>query len=149
MMKRLLFAIFTLLLLAGLVAPAVIAGMDDRDYSIQVIGAGTNTKTYVLRGTLKEVWVDLPANATGTVTVTHSPSGQSGSNTLLTLSSATADSVDRPAYSLQDSVGAAIANTTNVPYVPASLAGPVTVEVIGANGASVTNTYGITLLYLR
>jgi len=135
-MKRALIIALLLVSVIGLSGSAF-AGMDDRDYSVAVIDTATNTQSFVLRGQLKSVFVDVPTGATGTVTVTHSPSGVAGSETLFTLADIAADAVYHPQVAAHTTAGAAATfvggtnNTANAWYEAPTMAGSVTVSVIG------------------
>ena len=139
MKKMLMIAILAAFAQAGF------AAMDDRDYSVAVIGTATNSQSFVLRGELEAVYVTIPASATGTVTVATSQ------GTVFTKSALTASGVYFPRVALQTTAGAAATfvggtnNTANAWYGKAPLAGSVTVTVIGESEG--TNTYGAKIIY--
>lgn len=128
---------------------ALFAGMEDREFSCTVIGAGTNSVTYVLRGTLEAVNVDVTAPSTSTVTVA------SDELTLFTKAGITADATYLPRAAAHTTAGAAIqfytGNETNwtsaAQYESQPMAGAITVTLVGQNGTSVTNNTKVTLIY--
>jgi hypothetical protein len=130
-------------------ANASFAGMEDREFDLTVIGASTQTVTYVLRGTLEAVNVNVTAPATSTVTVA------SDELTLFTKSGIAADATFLPRAAAHTTAGAAIqfytGNETNwtstALYQAQPLAGSVTVTLVGQNAASVTNNTKVTLIY--
>ena len=130
-------------------AGASFAGMEDREFDLTVIGASTQTVTYVLRGTLEAVNVNITAPATSTVTVA------SDELTLFTKSGIAADATFLPRAAAHTTAGAAIqfytGNETNwtsaAQYEAQPLAGAVTVTLVGQNAASVTNNTKVTLIY--
>ena len=137
----------TLVILAVMLAAGVVnAGMDDRLFAMPIIGVNTNVKTYVLRGELEGIHVDVPTAGTCTVTVT------SEEMTVFSKASIAADTYFSPRLALSKTDGAAATfvggsnNTANAWYDNIPLAGPITVKVIG-QAATVTNTYNVTLIY--
>jgi hypothetical protein len=145
-MRKMIGAMMAVMLLACVSAQA---GMEDREFSATVVGATTSTVTYVLRGTLEAVLVDVTAPATSTVTVA------SQELTLFTKSGIAADSTYMPRATTHTTAGAAISyytgNATNwtsmSQYESQPMAGPITVTLVGQNGTSVTNNTKVTLLY--
>lgn len=138
--------------LAGLVAflatsVALFANMENREFSCTVIGAQTNAVTYVLRGELEAIKVDVTAPSTGTVTVT------SEQLTLFSKASIAADATFLPRAAVHTTAGVAATfvggtnNVANAWYDNQPMAGSVTVTLIGENGASVTNNTKVTLIY--
>ncbi len=130
-------------------AGASFAGMEDREFNLTVTGVTTQSVTYVLRGTLEAVNVDVTAPSTSTVTVA------SDELTLFTKSGIAADATFLPRAAAHTTAGAAIqfytGNETNwtstALYQPQPLAGSVTVTLVGQNAASVTNNTKVTLIY--
>ena len=118
---------------ALVVAPAI-ADMNNREYTISTAGAVTNSASYVLRGVLKAIDIDVPTGTTGTVTVA------SANETLFT-KSVSADDVLRPLYASDNSTGGEISST----YVEAALAGPIEVSVI--NTGTGTVSWVVELIY--
>ena len=120
--------------------------MDDKVFNVSVIATATNSASYVLRGELQGVHVDVPAGATGTVTVASSQM------TLFTKSAIAADAyfpVRIPVYS---TAGAALTvvdagSNTNAVVDRAAMAGAITATVIGTGTA--TNAYKVTLIYKK
>jgi hypothetical protein len=140
------------LLACGITA---LGSMDDKLFTVAVTGTATNTASYVLRGELEAVHVDIPTAATGTVTVTTSET------TLFTKASITADAVYYPRVAVHTTAGAAatfnaysgatsnIVNTANAQawYGKPVMAGVVTVTVIGQSAGA--KTYNVKLIYKR
>ncbi len=130
-------------------AGASFAGMEDREFNLTVTGVTTQSVTYVLRGTLEAVNVDVTAPSTSTVTVA------SDELTLFTKSGIAADATYLPRAAAHTTAGAAIqfytGNETNwtsaAQYEAQPLAGAVTVTLVGQNAASVTNNTKVTLIY--
>ena len=140
-----------LILAACLLASVGFAQMDDKDYNIAVVGSTTNTASYVLRGALEGVYVNVPAGTlTGTVTVATEQ------ETLFTRA-ITANGMYRPRVSTHTTAGAAAtfntysntaatasAELAQTWYDKAAMAGLVTVTVaetgIGTN-------WVVTLIY--
>jgi len=126
---------------------ALFASMEDRDFSCTVIGTQTNAVTYVLRGELEAIKVDVTAPSTGTVTVV------SDELTLFSKASIAADATFLPRAATHTTAGIAATfvggtqNVANVWYGKQPMAGPVTVTLIGENGAAVTNNTKVTLIY--
>jgi hypothetical protein len=131
------------------IAGASFAGMEDREFNLTVTGVTTQSVTYVLRGTLEAVNVDVTAPSTSTVTVA------SDELTLFTKSGIAADATFLPRAAAHTTAGAAIqfytGNETNwtstALYQAQPLAGAVTVTLVGQNAASVTNNTKVTLIY--
>jgi hypothetical protein len=149
-MKRICIGISILAMLA---LPAFSA-MDDVDYSVAVIGSAassTNSATYVLRGTIESVYVNVPANTTNTVTIT------SDQGTIFTKASITADAQYFPRAAAHTTAGAALtwtevssAGVTNTVtttqfYDKIAVAGPVKVTVVGQTDTT-TNTVTTTII---
>jgi hypothetical protein len=138
--------------LTGLVAfmatsVALFASMQDREFSCTVVGAGTNAVTYVLRGELEAIKVDVTAPSTSTVTVA------SDQLTLFSKASIAADATFLPRAAIQTTAGVAATfvggtnNAANAWYDKQPMAGSVTVTLVGENAASVTNNTKVTLIY--
>jgi hypothetical protein len=144
-MKKGLMIMLAVVALAG----ASFAGMEDREFNLTVTGVTTQSVTYVLRGTLEAVNVDVTAPSTSTVTVA------SDELTLFTKSGIAADATYLPRAAAHTTAGAAIqfytGNETNwtsaAQYEAQPLAGAVTVTLVGQNAASVTNNTKVTLIY--
>lgn len=133
-MKRLI-TLLAIVLLAGV----GFADMDNKDFNVVVVGNTTNSASYVIRGELEGVYVNVPAGTmTGTVTVATSH------ETLFTRA-ITADGMYRPRVSTHTTAGAAATFTTysatntgagataaqvQTWYNKAAMAGPVTVTVV-------------------
>ena len=96
MMRKYIGLIAVIMMIAALCQ----AGMDNRDYTVSVITVTTNSQSYVLRGTLYGVYVDAPANKTGTVTV-------ASDETTLFTKSITADGMYYPRAAMHTTAGAA------------------------------------------
>jgi len=146
-MKKIVLIVALIALGASLVS----AQMEATSFSaLSTVGASTNSKSYVLRGTLEGVYINVGTPTTRTQTVTIASSQQ----TLFSLA-ATADGWYPLQYAQYGSTGSALTfNTygaTNVAagasvayaqtwYGKAPLAGTITVTVVGGNDAAVTNT---------
>lgn len=138
------------MILSAVVAMAcacAFAGMDDREYNLTVVGTNVTSATYVLRGTLEAVKIDLTAPSTSTVAIA------SGGLTLFSKASIAADATYLPRAAAHTTAGAAATfiggtnDTANTVYVSQPMAGEVTVTLTGQNGASVTNNTKVTLIY--
>jgi hypothetical protein len=148
-MKRISIVIAFLALFAF----AAMAGMDNVPYKVSVIASETNSATYVLRGTIESIYVDVADLSTNTVTIT------SDQGTIFTKAGITADTQFFPrvagqttagvAYTFStlgsDSGGATTNLFTSAQYDKIAVAGPVKVTVIGQN-ASTTNTTTTTII---
>jgi hypothetical protein len=125
-------------LLAGVLLAGVgLADVDNKDFNIAVVGNTTNSASYVIRGALEGVYVNVPAGTmTGTVTVA------TAHETLFTRA-ITADGIYRPRVSTHTTAGAAAtfnvysntaatasAELAQTWYDKAAMAGPVTVTVV-------------------
>jgi hypothetical protein len=134
--------ITALLAVSGMTA---LAGMEALDFTpAGVTNLGTVVRAYTVRGALEGVYVIVPANATGTVTVT------SGEQTLFNKScTATAFyPILIPAYGTTASALTFVGGSNNVAnpwYVKPVMAGLVSNQVVGASGG--TNTWTTRLLY--
>jgi hypothetical protein len=126
------------------------ADVDGRTFAVSLIGTNVASKTYVLRGELESIYVDVPASATNTVVVT------SEQGTLFSKASIAADAWYLPRVATHTTAGAAATfvggtnDTANVWYSKAAIAGPITVTVTGEN-AALTNatTTTVTLIYRK
>ena len=148
-MNRLVTLLAAFVMLAGV----GLADMDSKDYNIAVIGNTTGSASYVVRGELEGVYVNVPAGTmTGTVTVATSQ------ETLFTRA-ITADGMYRPRVSTHTTAGAAAtfnvysntaatasAGIAQTWYSKAAMAGLVTVTV--AQDGPGTN-WVVTLLYKK
>jgi hypothetical protein len=140
-MNRILSIVAMLLAFAA----SSFAAMDDRPYNISVVGLGTNDATFVLRGELRGVAIDVPTGATGTVTVA------TGNETVFTKSAIAADAIYHPVIAQHTTAGAAATfiggtnNAANAWYAPPTMAGPVTVTIVGESTG--TNSYVVKLIY--
>ena len=138
------------LAVSAFIAATASAQMADTDFAISLVGTNTAAKTYVIRGELESIYVDVPASATNTVVVT------SEQGTLFSKSSIAADAWYLPRVATHTTAGAAATfvggtnDTANVWYSKAAMAGPITVTVTGEN-AALTNatTTTVTLIYRK
>lgn len=138
------------LAVSAFIAATASAQMADTDFAVSLVGTNTAAKTYVIRGELESIYVDVPASATNTVVVT------SEQGTLFSKSSIAADAWYLPRVATHTTAGAAATfvggtnDTANVWYSKAAMAGPITVTVTGAN-AALTNvtTTTVTLIYRK
>jgi hypothetical protein len=140
----------TLVIIAlfALITAPVFAGMDAVPYKVSVIASETNSATYVLRGTIESIYVDIAALSTNTVTIT------SDQGTIFTKAGIIADTQFFPRAAGQTTAGAAYTfstlgsdsggATTNLftsaQYDKIAVAGPVKVTVIGQNATSTNLT---------
>jgi len=138
------------LAVSAFIAATASAQMADTDFAVSLVGTNTAAKTYVIRGELESIYVDVPASATNTVVVT------SEQGTLFSKSSIAADAWYLPRVATHTTAGAAATfvggtnDTANVWYSKAAMAGPITVTVTGEN-AALTNatTTTVTLIYRK
>ena len=138
------------LAVSAFIAATASAQMADTDFAVSLVGTNTAAKTYVIRGELEGIYVDVPANATNTVVIT------SEQGTLLSKASIAADVWYLPRVATHTTAGAAATfvggtnDTANVWYSKAAMAGPITVTVTGEN-AALTNatTTTVTLIYRK
>ena len=155
-MKKKLIAVCA----AALIGLPAFAGMDNAVYRIQTDGANsTNSATYVLRGTVEHIYIDVPPLSTGAVTVA------SEHETIFSKTGIAADACYTPRKAAQTYTGAALSwtelgsnndgPTTNVVTSTQGIggsekyavAGDVTVTVVGASTGTVT--YVVTIVYNR
>jgi hypothetical protein len=136
---------------------SALGGMDNVPFgSGTTIAASTSTVSYVIRGELEGIHIDVGTATTRTQTVTVA----SEQMTLFT-KACTADAMYLPRYAMHGNTGSAITfntySATNMAagvtaaqaqtwYGKAPLAGKITVTVVGNNGASKTNTTAVTLI---
>ena len=138
------------LAVSAFIAATASAQMADTDFAVGIVGTNTAAKTYVIRGELESIYVDVPASATNTVVVT------SEQGTLFSKSSIAADAWYLPRVATHTTAGAAATfvggtnDTANVWYSKVAMAGPITVTVTGEN-AALTNatTTTVTLIYRK
>jgi len=135
-MKKLI-AYTMLALVACIVAMPALAETCSRVYTINNVGAGTNTAAYNINGQLEGIYIDHTTASTGLVAVT------TAYDTLLTVAASSADAMYYPRINIDD-----VAGNTNVAYATAPMAGLVTVSVT-ANAPSGTNNYTVTILYSK
>lgn len=146
-MKKL---ILTVLVAVAILSPVFVeeasATMDDRDFTVSVIGTATGTVSYVLRGELEGIYIDIAAGSTQTVTLASSE------QTLFTKAGVASDvwySLRYPQYGSTGSALESTGATTNTVYGKAPLAGDITLTVIGAAGTTATNSTTVTAIYLK
>ena len=138
------------LAVSAFIATTASAQMADTDFAVSLVGTNTAAKTYVIRGELESIYVDVPASATNTVVVT------SEQGTLFSKSGIAADAWYLPRVATHTTAGADATfvggtnDTANVWYSKAAMAGPITVTVTGEN-AALTNatTTTVTLIYRK
>ena len=125
------------------------AEMLEEKFTGTPLGATAKTNSYVIRGDLQGIHIDVTAPATNTVTVTDVYG-----RTLFTKTTIAADAyypILVPAYS---PAGVALTfvggtnNTANVVYTKEALAGKVTCVILGEN-AAISNACTVTLIYNR
>jgi len=119
--------------------------MDTRVFTFSNIGTNASSQTFVLRGDLEGVYVDVTATKTQTVKVATSYA------TALE-QSFTADGARFPRVQLHNSAGVAqtavdSGSNTNAVLGKFPLAGPVTVTVTPAANTTGTNTTTVTVIY--
>jgi len=170
-MKKIL-AVFGMVLC---MASTLLADMRERDFDFSVIATATGTVSYVLRGELQGIYIDVAAGSTQTVTV------ETDEQTLYTKAGVAADVWVPLLYPTYGSTGSALTfasyggtinittntiegydgtdptsstiltyystATSNPIYSKAALAGTVTVTVTGAAGTTATNASTITVVY--
>jgi hypothetical protein len=134
------------ILAAMVCANLVSATMDDRDYQITVIATATNSVSYVLRGELEGVYVEVPTGKTGTVTVASEQA------TLFSKADIAATTYFPVRIPLVSTAGVALTavdagSNTNAIVGKAAMAGPIAATVVGAGTG--TNTWNIKLIYKR
>jgi len=141
------------LLILGVLAFAgfALADMDDKVFPVATtVAASATTNTINMRGELFGIYVDVGTATTRTQTVVVATAQQ----TLLN-KAVVADTWFPLEYPLYGSTGSALTfvggtnDTANPWYGKAPLAGPVTCTVTGGNGAGVTNTTTVTVIYDR
>ena len=144
---------FTLMVLALFAWAGMARGeMDDKTYDQTVVAAGVSTNSYVLRGILEAVSVDVTAPATSTVTVVTS-----NGRTLFTLAGIAADATYYPTAAAHTTAGAAATfvgggdtnQVANAWRTKQAMAGSVSVILTGQNGAAVTNRTLTTLIFSK
>lgn len=128
-------ALMALLLVGCICTPAPAQSVLTKDYSVTVVDTATNSQSFVVRGPLLGVWIDAPANATGTVSVATRGS------TVFSAASVAADVTYYPVVQNVNSTGTLV----SAQFVPVPLAGSTTVQVIG--GSAGTNTWPVKLLF--
>lgn len=147
----------TALFLGAMIVLPAFAGMDTVVYTLSDIGhstASTGTATYVARGLIESVYVDVTALTTGTVTITSS------SETILS-KSITADANFYPRVAGQTTAGAAATwtelgsnldgQTTNTITTTKfgekiAVAGDLTCKFVGSTPAITTNDVVVTVI---
>jgi len=119
--------------------------MDTRVFTLSTIGTNVSSQSFVLRGELEGVYVDVTATKTQTVKVATSYA------TALE-QSFTADGVRFPRVQLHNTAGVAQTAVdgganTNAVLGKLAVAGPVTVTVTPAANTTGTNTTTVTIIY--
>jgi len=142
-MKKLIVAIIAgAACFAGLSQAQV---MEGRQFSVTAIGTNVASQTFVLRGELEAVYVDITATKTQTVAIATAQ-GTAFSRSI------TADGLYFPRAQIHDSAGNAQtvvdggANTNKV-FGKFPFAGPVTLTVTPAADTTGTNTTTVTVIY--
>jgi hypothetical protein len=152
MMNKAGLIVLALLAIAGL----AYAGMDDKKFETTVVGVETGSVSYVIRGELEGIYIDVQTPTVTTQTVTFA----TGQQTLLTKDfsadtwvplkfaqyGSTGEALTFNTYYATSDVAVANAQTW---YDKAPLAGTVTMTVIGKNNASSTNKTTATLIYSK
>ncbi len=159
-MKKLISILMALCLTAAIAA----AGMEDIQYtfpaSSSTTGTAVQSKTYVLRGEIETIYIDVTGLTTGTVAVTSCDVNKAVTNTIFSKALITADCVYQPRLALHTTGGAAYtwlssvtndnANViTNSFLGKAAVAGPVTVTFTGQAASTSTNDVDVTIIYKR
>jgi hypothetical protein len=125
-------------------ASIVFASMEAQDYNFTVVAANAYTNSYILRGEVKAVEIDVAAGSTQAVVIT------SGQATLFT-KTCTADARYDLLYPAYSSAGAALTDAgttiTNVIRTVGAVAGAVKVVATGDAGQTATNALKVTLIY--
>lgn len=117
---------------------SVKAEMDSAKYTLSTVTTNVASKTYVLRGQIEGIYVDVTAGKTQTVAVA------SALDTFLS-ASITADAMYYPVQVGNTDAGVAVTNT----FVRFPAAGDVTVTVTPAAGTTGTNTTQVTVIYSK
>lgn len=143
-MKKLsfFFAVCFGLVLAGQSS----ATMRNIDYSFTVPLATAVTNTYVVRGAIKGIYVNVPAGKTNDIDVTTSQ------DTVLSVNGVTADTMYYPNVTLQNNAGASLdtdpaAANTNLVFGNFIAAGDLTIVVDAAANTTGTNDTTVTVIY--
>jgi hypothetical protein len=141
-MKKLIVPVLFLIAFASLSQAQV---MDTRTFTLSHIGTNVASQSFVLRGELESVYVDVTASKTQTVAVA------SAYGTALS-QSFTADGVRYPRIQLHNASGVAqtvvdAGTNTNAVLGKFPMAGPITVTVTPAANSTGTNTTAVTLIY--
>ncbi len=140
--------------LAMIVVAAVLASvgiatatMEAQDYNFTIVAANAYTNSYILRGEVKAVEIDVAAGSTQAVVIT------SGQVTLFT-KTCTADARYPVLYQASTSAGVALTYVgadsptgTNTLYTPGVVAGAVKVVATGDANQAVTNALKVTVIY--
>lgn len=116
------------------------AEMDSINFSNSSVGTAQCSRAYVLRGTIKSVYFDVPATKTGAVTVATSE------GTVFTVSGITSDTKYNPLQAVHSGTGAAIYEGTNAIYGAIAAAGTVTVTFVPAANTTETNTWSARII---
>lgn len=135
MIRKSLMIVVAIALVALACAPAMAQSVLTKDYSVTVVGTATNSQSFVVRGPLLGVWIDAPANATGTVSVATRGA------TVFSAAGVAADVTYHPVVQCVNSTGTLV----SAEFTPIPLAGSTTVQVIG--GSAGTNVWPVKLLF--
>lgn len=138
-MKKIIALVCSLIAFASL---SLAQTMDSRTFTLSHIGTNVASQSFVLRGELQSVYVDVTANKTQTVAVA------SAFGTALS-QSFTADAVRYPRVQLQSTAGTDIISgtTSNTAFGKFPMAGAITVTVTPAANSTGTNTTAVTVIY--
>lgn len=139
---RKMYAIIAL----GLAAQMSFAAVDAQNISVPVAGATTNSVTgSSIRGIVEAIKIVVPANATGTVTVADSGTGQTIFSKALT---ATATYPVRvPVYTTAGVAHTLIAEATNAVLERAAIIGNLTATVVQTSTG--TNVWSVKIIYTK
>lgn len=145
--------IATILAVLALCAIAAPAAMEDVKYSLTLTKQQTNSVTYVLRGYVESVYVDVEDNTTNTIVIT------SDQGTVFSKSGITSDTQFFPRAANQTTGGAAFTYTmtgqletttvTSAQSGPIAVAGAVKVSGYQTPGSLTTNAVTVTIIYSK
>ena len=144
-MKKVISVTCLLAVLVGFTGYAM-ATMWARTYTISVVDTASASNTFVLRGEIYGIHVDVPTGATGTVNVIHLFNDDNASFTILNKASISSDTLFCPRQPAEDAAGADVTyDGSNEIYVPFPMAGKIKITVTGESAG--TNEYKINVIY--
>lgn len=130
----------------GLAVQMSFAAVDAQNIRVPVAGATTNSVTgSSIRGIVEAIKIVVPANATGTVTVADSGTGQTLFNK--ELSESATYPVRVPVYTTAGAAHTLISTATNAVLDRAAIIGNITAKVV--QSSATTNTWAIKIIYSK